>query len=61
MTNDNVSDLSQADTPWKPADALRGQVDAAAYKHVDTGSENEEGRKGLAHVIREQLGRIELA
>ena len=34
MTNENVSDLSYADTLWKAADALRGQVDAAEYKHV---------------------------
>ena len=34
MANENVSDLSYADTLWKAADALRGQVDAAEYKHV---------------------------
>jgi hypothetical protein len=28
------SDLAYADTLWKAADALRGQVDAAEYKHV---------------------------
>ena len=37
MTNENVSDLSYADTLWKAADALRGQVDAAEYKHVVLG------------------------
>jgi len=37
MTNANVSDLSYADTLWKAADALRGQVDAAEYKHVVLG------------------------
>lgn len=37
MTSDNVSDLSYADTLWKAADALRGQVDAAEYKHVVLG------------------------
>src|SRR5580698_10258274 len=31
------SDLSYADTLWKAADALRGQVDAAEYKHVVLG------------------------
>ena len=36
MTNTNVValDLDYADTLWKAADALRGQVDAAEYKHV---------------------------
>jgi type I restriction enzyme M protein len=37
MTSDSVSDLSYADTLWKAADALRGQVDAAEYKHVVLG------------------------
>ncbi len=37
MTNEDVSDLSYADTLWKAADALRGQVDAAEYKHVVLG------------------------
>ncbi|HEY0983238.1 MAG TPA: type I restriction-modification system subunit M N-terminal domain-containing protein [Schlesneria sp.] len=37
MTSENVSDLSYADTLWKAADALRGQVDAAEYKHVVLG------------------------
>ena len=30
-------DLAYADTLWKSADALRGQVDAAEYKHVVLG------------------------
>jgi type I restriction-modification system DNA methylase subunit len=34
MTIDTASDLYYADTLWKTADALRGQVDAAEYKHV---------------------------
>ncbi len=39
MANDNAtaSDLNYADTLWKAADALRGQVDAAEYKHVVLG------------------------
>jgi type I restriction-modification system DNA methylase subunit len=39
MTSDSVtnSDLAYADTLWKAADALRGQVDAAEYKHVVLG------------------------
>lgn len=37
MTTDSASDLSYADTLWKSADALRGQVDAAEYKHVVLG------------------------
>ena len=37
MTSDTTSDLSYADTLWKSADALRGQVDAAEYKHVVLG------------------------
>jgi type I restriction enzyme M protein len=36
--NDNANtDLAYADTLWKAADALRGQVDAAEYKHVVLG------------------------
>ncbi|MEZ6243374.1 MAG: class I SAM-dependent DNA methyltransferase [Phycisphaerales bacterium] len=31
------SDLAYADTLWKSADALRGQIDAAEYKHVVLG------------------------
>ena len=37
MSTDTTSDLSYADTLWKSADALRGQVDAAEYKHVVLG------------------------
>ena len=37
MPNDTNSDLAYADTLWKAADALRGQVDAAEYKHVVLG------------------------
>lgn len=37
MSNETASDLSYADTLWKSADALRGQVDAAEYKHVVLG------------------------
>src|SRR4051812_4755499 len=39
MANDNVTtgDLNYADTLWKAADTLRGQVDAAEYKHVVLG------------------------
>ncbi|MGB5734871.1 MAG: type I restriction-modification system subunit M N-terminal domain-containing protein, partial [Thiohalocapsa sp.] len=33
----NNNDLAYADTLWKSADALRGQVDAADYKHVVLG------------------------
>jgi type I restriction enzyme M protein len=36
-TDPASSDLSYADTLWKAADALRGQVDAAEYKHVVLG------------------------
>jgi type I restriction enzyme M protein len=32
-----TSDLAYADTLWKAADTLRGQVDAAEYKHVVLG------------------------
>lgn len=35
MTQDN--DLASADVLWKTADTLRGQVDAAEYKHVVLG------------------------
>ena len=39
MANNEAShnDLTYADTLWKAADALRGQVDAAEYKHVALG------------------------
>lgn len=39
MANSDASntDLAYADTLWKSADALRGQVDAAEYKHVVLG------------------------
>ncbi len=33
----NKSDLAYEDTLWKVADALRGQIDAAEYKHVVLG------------------------
>ncbi len=33
-TEANTTDLTYADTLWKAADTLRGQVDAAEYKHV---------------------------
>jgi hypothetical protein len=39
MTDNDTTktDLAYADTLWKSADALRGQVDAAEYKHVVLG------------------------
>ncbi|MBS1723122.1 MAG: SAM-dependent DNA methyltransferase [Armatimonadetes bacterium] len=37
MSETNNTDLAYADTLWKAADALRGQVDAAEYKHVVLG------------------------
>ena len=39
MTNNskNQTDLAYADTLWKAADQLRGQVDAGEYKHVVLG------------------------
>jgi len=52
------TDLDYADTLWKSADALRGQVDAAEYKHVVLGllflkyiSDSFEAR-------RDELGRV---
>ncbi|MCF5144401.1 N-6 DNA methylase [Pseudomonas sp. PA-6-1D] len=36
-TEANTSDFNYADTLWKAADTLRGQVDAAEYKHVVLG------------------------
>lgn len=36
-TEANTSDLNYADTLWKAADSLRGQVDAAEYKHIVLG------------------------
>ncbi len=35
--NGNNSDLASAEILWKSADALRGQIDAAEYKHVVLG------------------------
>jgi type I restriction enzyme M protein len=47
------TDLAYADTLWKSADALRGQIDAAEYKHVVLGllflkyiSDSFEARRG---------------
>ena len=39
MTNNSTAttDLADADKLWKSADTLRGQVDAAEYKHVVLG------------------------
>src|SRR5262245_55642755 len=38
MNNEaHTTDLDYADTLWKSADALRGQIDAADYKHVVLG------------------------
>jgi type I restriction enzyme M protein len=39
MANDDTTagDLNYADTLWKAADTLRGQIDAAEYKHVVLG------------------------
>ena len=39
MTNHDVTgvDLAYTETLWKSADALRGQIDAAEYKHVVLG------------------------
>ncbi|GAB3369890.1 type I restriction-modification system subunit M [Massilia agri] len=36
-TEANTSDFTYADTLWKAADSLRGQMDAAEYKHVVLG------------------------
>lgn len=48
MTAKAISDLTCADTLWTAADAIRGQVNAAEYMI-----------ERAAHVIREQLVRIE--
>jgi type I restriction enzyme M protein len=37
MSTETDSDLGYADLLWKSADALRGQIDAAEYKHVVLG------------------------
>jgi hypothetical protein len=36
-TDTNNTDLARAEILWKAADALRGQIDAAEYKHVVLG------------------------
>ena len=55
MTNNGgtTTDLAYAETLWKVADALRGQIDAAEYKHVVLGllflkyiSDSFEARRG---------------
>ena len=55
MTNGNTArtDLDYAEILWKSADTLRGQVDAAEYKHVVLGllflkyiSDSFEARRG---------------
>ena len=55
MTNNGVTttDLAYAEILWKSADALRGQIDAAEYKHVVLGllflkyiSDSFEARRG---------------
>ena len=55
MTNNDITttDLAYADILWKSADALRGQIDAAEYKHVVLGllflkyiSDSFEARRG---------------
>src|SRR4030095_11742693 len=57
------TDLAYADTLWKSADALRGQVDAAEYKHVVPGllflkyiSDSFEDRREELQVEREADG-----
>jgi type I restriction enzyme M protein len=34
---DTNTDLARAEILWKAADTLRGQIDAAEYKHVVLG------------------------
>ena len=55
MTNNDATttDLAHAEILWKSADALRGQIDAAEYKHVVLGllflkyiSDSFEARRG---------------
>ncbi|MBK1619379.1 hypothetical protein CKO42_13205 [Lamprobacter modestohalophilus] len=36
-TETNNTDLARAEILWKSADTLRGQIDAAEYKHVVLG------------------------
>ncbi|MCF8015283.1 MAG: type I restriction-modification system subunit M N-terminal domain-containing protein [Chromatiaceae bacterium] len=36
-TETNNTDLARAEILWKSVDALRGQIDAAEYKHVVLG------------------------
>lgn len=44
MTDETASDLSYADTLWKFPRALRGEVDANEYNHVQTVSMKAQGR-----------------
>src|SRR3978361_1481598 len=57
MANDTTanSDLGYADTLWKSADALRGQVDAAEYKHVVLGLLFLKYISDTSHSRRDQL------
>ena len=65
MTNTNVAttDLAYAEILWKSADILRGQIDAAEYKHVVLGllflkyiSDSFEARRGELKVELEAEG-----
>ena len=71
MTNDNMAttDLDYADKLWKSAGTLRGQVDAAEYKHVVLGllflkyiSDSFEARRDELRVEleSEEIGGIQL-
>ena len=66
MTIDSHSDLINADTLWKAADALRSQVDAAEYKHVVLGllflkyiSDSFQSRPDIATLIDDAILAVE--
>lgn len=55
-TDTSNIDLARAEVLWKSGDALRGQIDAAQYKHVVLGLETcfAEGER-LTASVRERL------
>lgn len=63
VNNETNTDLANAEILWKSADALRGQIDAAEYKHVVLGflflkyvSDPFEARRGESKVELEAEG-----
>src|SRR3954471_22536664 len=67
--NETNTDLANAEILWKSADALRGQIDAAEYKHVVLGllflkyiSDSFDARRGelTAELVADGIGEPQL-